>query len=471
MKIKSCLYFLGLSCFPISILSLINIFYSFYFDYLLNINSYLAVLIISTFLGIIFYKIGKNEHKKIDIYGELFLILLIYFFTSCLILIPFYFSGYDISLINSYFESISGITGTGFTTLENISYLDNPLILWRSSSQWVGGFYFIIFLILIFSNKQINFKMIDLSFNHEKKINFSTNVIDVASRVFFVYLALSFLIFILFLISGIRLFDGLNLSMTIISSGGFLPSDNLDDIIKNNLQSIVLCLSFLIAILNFYLLYNFTLGRHNLKEHREDIYLIILIITFTLIFYFINDLSFIVVIINILSSIGTSGISIESVPENFSLYFIILTMIGGSIISTTSGIKFVRIYILIKAFLIEIYKLVKPNVMLNNKIMFSENKINTDNIKMSFLIFILFFISLFVLSSILLIDVLDFENSFKLAILTLTNTVASNIYGITDIKFAELFTFTKISLIFFMVIAKVELLAILILVRKVFYKN
>ena len=62
-------------------------------------------------------------------------------------------------------------------------------------------------------------------------------------------------------------------------------------------------------------------------------------------------------------------------PENFGLYFIILTLIGGSVLSTTSGLKFLRIYILTKAFLLEIYKLVKPNVIMNTKIMFSEKKL------------------------------------------------------------------------------------------------
>ena len=67
---------------------------------------------------------------------------------------------------------MSGLTGTGFTVFETIKILDQPLILWRSSSQWIGGLFFLIFLILIFSNKQINFKLIDLSFNIEKKTNF-----------------------------------------------------------------------------------------------------------------------------------------------------------------------------------------------------------------------------------------------------------------------------------------------------------
>ena len=119
----------------------------------------------------------------------------------------------------------------------------------------------------------------------------------------------------------------------------------------------------------------------------------------------------------------------------------------------------------------EMYKLVKPNVMINTKIMYSEKKINSDNIKISFLIFILFFLSLFILSSILVVDFLDFENSFKLSILTLTNTAASNIYGMGDVRFDDLFTFSKFSIIIFMVIAKVELLTLFILVRKVLIKN
>ena len=62
-----------------------------------------------------------------------------------------------------------------------------------------------------------------------------------------------------------------------------------------------------------------------------------------MIFYFTNNLNFTSVLINILSSIGNSGISIRAVPENFGLYFIILTLIGGSVLSTTSGIKLLRI--------------------------------------------------------------------------------------------------------------------------------
>ena len=471
MKLKPCIYYLGLSCFPISIMALLNIFYSFYFDYLLNIQTYIAVLFLSLIVGFNLYNFGKKEKENINIFEQIFTILLIYFLISFFIQIPFYFSEYKVSFLESYFESISGLTGTGFTIFENIRLLDDPIILWRSSSQWVGGFYFLIFLILIFSNKQLNFKLLDFTYNQENKINFAPNLRTVSTRIFFIYLALTFLIFVIFQLSGIRLFDSLNLSMTVISSGGFLPTDSLDNIIKTNYQSVSLSLGFLMSILNFYLLYNLFLKRENLKDHKEDLYIIISIFVFTMIFYLLSDFNIFQSLLTVLSSIGNSGISITSIPNNYGLYFITLTIIGGCVLSSTSGIKFLRIYILVKGFLIEIYRLVQPNVILNNKIMFSDKKITNEIIKISFLVFILFFISIFLLSGILLVDFLDFENSFKLSILTLTNTVSSDIYSIEKIEFVKLSSFSKISIILFMVIAKVELISIFILIQKVFIKN
>ena len=102
---------------------------------------------------------------------------------------------------------------------------------------------------------------------------------------------------------------------------------------------------------------------------------------------------------------------------NLSLFFLLITIIGGSLISNTSGIKLARFYILTKITTSEIIKLISPNSVINRTIFNSENKITDENIKISFLIFISFFISLFILSSLLIFDNVGFERSFKLAIL------------------------------------------------------
>ena len=101
-----------------------------------------------------------------------------YFLTSLLIAIPFYLSNYQVTFLNSIFESISGLTGTGFSIFKNIKYLDPTLILWRSSSQWIGGLFFLFFLIIIFSNKSFNYKMTNLTYSGESNINSEENIKD-----------------------------------------------------------------------------------------------------------------------------------------------------------------------------------------------------------------------------------------------------------------------------------------------------
>ena len=85
--------------------------------------------------------------------------------------------------------------------------------------------------------------------------------------------------------------------------------------------------------------------------------------------------------------------------------------------------------------------------------------------------FLLLIISLIVLSPILALDYLTFENSFKLSILTLTNTVTSSLYGIDSLSFYDLNTFTKMSLIFFMILGKIELIAVIYLIKRFIFRE
>ena len=472
MNLKGISYYLGLFCIPIGFLSFFNILYSSYFDYFLNFNSYIITLITSLIIGFLFYFFGRKSEKKINFYEQILLILLIYLASSLLVSIPYYLSNYQITFIDSLFESFSGITGTGFSIFQNVKYLDPTLLLWRSSSQWIGGLYFLIFLFLFFSNNQFNYKLTKLAFSDEKSLNPEININKISMRVFILYSFLTAVVFILFSISGVRLFNGLNLTMTVISSGGFLPTNSLDQIIRTNTQEIILTLSFLISMLNIFFIYNLFTRKNILREHYEDFFIIILAIFFSIVLLLsVDTLSVFQSLANVFSSIGTSGISIGEVKDNFSLYLLFLTVIGGSVISTTSGIKPLRIYILIKSSFIEIIKLVKPNNIFNQYILYSNKKIDNENIKLSFLVFISFFISLFFLSGVLLLDNTNFESSFKISILTLTNTTTSDLYGLGNVDFSRLLISSKIFLIIFMTIAKIELISLLLIIKQMFFKN
>ena len=129
MNFKSISFYLSLFCFPICILALINILYASYFDYFLSVDSYVISLIVSFFLGTFFFLIGRKSNKNISFIEQLILILLVYFTVGFLISFPFYLSNFQITFINAFFESISGLTGTGFSSLKSIKYLDPTLIL------------------------------------------------------------------------------------------------------------------------------------------------------------------------------------------------------------------------------------------------------------------------------------------------------------------------------------------------------
>ena len=182
-------------------------------------------------------------------------------------------------------------------------------------------------------------------------------------------------------------------------------------------------------------------------------------------------MNFLNIFLNVISSLSNSGLTILPPPENFYLIFLFLTIIGGSIISNSSGIKFLRLYILFKSSVIEIFKLVSPNTIMDQRILKTENKINNNNLNSSFLIFICFFISIFLLSSILSAGGLNFESSFKLSILTITNTVNSSLYGLEEIDFLSLLTSSKIFIILFMVIGKIELISIFLIIKKSISRN
>jgi trk system potassium uptake protein len=469
MNLKSISYFLGLFCFPIGFLAFINILYSSYFDYFLSIESYFTTLLISLIIGLSLLYFGKNAQKKINFLEQIFLIIAVYFLSAIIISIPFYLSNNQVTYINSLFESISGLTGTGFSTFKNIKYLDPTLILWRSSSQWIGGLYFLFFLIIIFSNKKFNYKMISLTYLGDSGYTSKENIKNNIFKILIYYCILSLIVFLLFNISGIRLFNSLNISMTLISGGGFLPSNSLGNIISTNFQKIILIISLLMAMFNFYLIFNIFDKKILIREHKEDLYLLFLSIILTILVYFNNNSGF-DLIISVISSLSNSGLTLIK-SENLSLYFLFITIIGGSLISNTSGIKLARFYILLKITSSEILKLISPNSIINKTIFASDRKITDDNIKISFIIFISFFLSLFILSSFLILDNIGFEKSFKLSILTLTNTVNSELFNMESINFANLLTSSKISLIIFMIIGKIELISIFLIFKKILFKD
>ena len=245
------------------------------------------------------------------------------------------------------------------------------------------GLFFLIFLILFFSKKNFNYKMTNLAFSGENNSKSEENIKNNIFKIFIYYSLISLIIFSILNFSGIRLFNSLNLTMSLVSSGGFIPSDNLSDIILTNLQEIIFIICIIISILNFYLIFNLFNKKKIINDHKEDLYLLALAFTLILLIYF-NNLDLLDVTINVLSSLANSGLTLTKSDGNLSLYFLLITIIGGSLISNTSGIKLTRFYILLKITSAEIIKLISPNSIINKSIFNSDSKITERMLKFHF---------------------------------------------------------------------------------------
>jgi trk system potassium uptake protein TrkH len=261
--------------------------------------------------------------------------------------------------------------------------------------------------------------------------------------------------------------------MTVISSGGFLPTNNLSSILTNQTQIVIFSLLMLVSFFSIFFIYNLIFLRNkNLNFFYEDIHLLLyFLFTVTIFFTFFSfDNNFTYSFLSLVSSISNIGISLEFDQSNLNFIYLILVIIGGSFFSTSSGLRFLKIYSLTKYSLNQILSFSRPKNIFMNKLIFSNINFDFKEINKYFLTILIFIISLFILTSLLSLSNIPFESSFKLAVLTLMNTVNSSAYGLNDFSFNDLHFLTKSFLIFFMIIGRVELLSLLLIAKKFLFK-
>ena len=465
---KNSLVYLGGFLLLLSILSFFNILYSYYFNLYLSLKSYFFPLIISLLLGL-FFIIYKFDNFKLNSINKIFFVITGYFIFPIIISLPYYLSIYNISFLNSYFEAVSGFTSTGFSIFNNIKHIDQSLIIWRSTSQWIVVLYFlfsIIVLIDVFDKNLKNSLTNFLSFN-------SSEFLKQLIKVFILYIVLTIVIFLLLKIINFRNFDAFNFSLTIISSGGFKPVNDINYILNKDYKIIIFSITLLFSFFSIFFTYNILFyKKRNLNFFTEDFYLIVyFIILIFLFFIFFNENNFSYIFLSICSSISNIGIYFTSEETNLYFVYFLMVIIGGSFFSTSSGIRLFKIYTLLKFSINELLSHTKPKQVMVSKVIFDENKVDYDVINKYFLSILIFILSLTAISSLLSLSGINFKDSFKLGILTIMNTVNSSIYNIEYFDFMNLNLSSKIFIIIFMIIGRVEFLALILLFKKYLFKN
>ena len=469
MKIFSLKYF-GIFLLIISFFAFFNIVYSYYFNLLNHLGNYILTFGITLIIGSLSLILKKYKFEKINLFDRILIVLIGYLILPIVISIPYYFSMPNMSLINCYFEAISGFTSTGFSIFNDLDKLDQTLILWRSSSQWIGGLYFLFSILLLIDLFDENLKR---SLTNYFSLN-SSEIFKQVFKIIVIYLSMTILIFILLKLVNLRSYDAYNYSLTIISSGGFLPNNYFDTTFSTDMSKIILFISMLFSFFSLFFIFNLIFfKKKNINYLSEDINILIyLLIVIALSFIFFNfDNNFLNILVSISSSVSNIGISFEQVPNNLGFIFLVLVILGGSFFSTSSGLRVIKVLTLIKYSLNNLLSHSKPNQVYSNKLSLNLIGANFNDINKYFFAIIIFIISLFLISILLTISSLDFETSFKLGILTIMNTVNSEMYDLAGLDFYNFNMFTKISLIIFMIIGRIELLSVIILIKKFLFKN
>ena len=445
-------------------------------------ESYAVPILLYLIVGGSLIITNKNIDFKISTKEAYIMTILSWILTTILCAVPFIYTETNLSVIDALFESMSGITTTGATTLANLDSLPKGILIWRSFLQWLGGIGIVIIALIILPFLRIGgMQLFHLEGDdpYEKSLPKASSVIK---KIFSIYVALTMILIVLYYIFGMSFFDSVAHSFTTISTGGFSTHDQSFNFFQSDIILTIAILFMIIGSLPFLLLAQTTIKDLFVvfRDHQVRVFTYILIIAIIIIFYFANiyiDGSFVHKII----SVSFNTISIISgtgyISENFenwgnyaSVLFLILMFIGGCAGSTTGGLKIFRFQILFKHIIMHLKKMIKPHkVMASN---FNNKKI-PENTYESVMSFFFIYIFTFALSALLLsFSGLDFITCISAAASSISNVgpglgaeIGPN--GNYDI----LSPYSKIILVITMFLGRLELLTIFILLIPSFWRD
>lgn len=297
--------------------------------------------------------------------------------------LPFLLAGFSLS--DAFFESLSGLTSTGATVIPNVETLPKSLLLWRSISQWIGGFGIILLVLAIVPSLGINkYSLYTAEASGADNSGKSTSGLrSTVRRTLTVYFLLTLFFIVLLSLSGMTLWESVNLTFTNISTGGFsIYADSIAAFTPA--QQYILAASMFLGGINFALLYNLLTFkwkeiRGKLDQFRFYVSLLLLSSIFTVCALHISQgLAWSDAIrlgtVQTVSVLTTTG----SVVADTNLWwtpvlflFLILTSCGGMAGSTTGGVKIMRVVILLRNVQTALSEHLHPNaynpVRLNGK--------------------------------------------------------------------------------------------------------
>ena len=445
-------------------------------------SSFIGASIISIIFGVLFFLSNLNHEKKLNLQQAFLLTALSWLSIAIFGSLPFVFSNLELSITDSFFESMSGITTTGSTIITNLELAPKSILLWRAMLQWLGGIGIIVMAITLMPIMNVGGMQLFKISSNDSSEKLLPKSKEISLKLIYVYATLTTLCAATYKFFGMTTFDSITHSMTTIATGGFSnynESIGYFDSLPIEISSMIFII---LGSLPFIAYIKFLNGNKAIFFSDVQIKSFKKIIIFSIILLFIysffqnadySQINIRAIFFNVISILtGTGYVTGEfdgwgSFPL---IFFLALMFIGGCAGSTTCGIKIFRIQILYLFIINQLKKIIYPKGIFLIK--YDKNTVD-DKFMASIISFIfLYLVIFFLITAFLSFSGLDFVTAVSGAATSISNvgpglgsTIGPN--G----NFASLPEMSKWILSLGMILGRLELFAILVLFLPSFWRN
>ena len=443
-------------------------------------SSFFGSSIVTIIFGTLFFLSNLDHDKKLNLQQAFLLTALSWISIAIFGSLPFVFSSIELSITDSFFESMSGITTTGSTIISDLENAPKGLLLWRAILQWLGGIGIIVMAITLMPIMNVGGMQLFKISSNDSSEKILPKSKEIALRLIYIYSGLTGLCAITYWIFGMGKFDSLTHSMTTIATGGF---SNYNESIGyfNSLPIEVSSMFFIIlGSIPFIAYIKFISGNKKIFLNDIQIKTFLKIIIFTVIILSIyllfsnhENFSLRSIFFNTISILSGTGY-VNAEFDNWGSFpitlFLALMFIGGCAGSTACGVKIFRIQILYLFILNQLKKIIYPKGVFVIK--YDQSAVDEKFIA-SIVSFIYFYIVIFfILTALLSLTGLDFITAISGAATSISN-VGPGLGPIIGPNgdFSSLPDLSKWILTVGMILGRLELFAILVLFLPSFWKN
>ena len=430
------------------------------------------------FLGLIGWFFSRGDDRELGQKDGFIIITFFWLVLSVAGSIPFIISG--MGFIDSFFESMSGITTTGATVLSGLDSLPESILFYRQLLQWMGGMGLIVLAIAVMpmlgiGGGQLYKTEIPGAMNDQKM---TPRIKETAQALWAIYLGLTICCALLYFLAGMNPFDAISHSLSTVSIGGFSTHDESIGYFNSSFIEAICIIFMLLSALSFTLHYFAIYKKKPLKyfydpELRFFLSIMALIFVISLLinqFSNNNNGSIKDLLFHSVSIVTTTGFSIGDPSEwhsSIGFLFLVGAFIGACSGSVGGGVKSWRVLIMINYARINLMKMIHPNAVISLKI---GSKTVEDEVATSVWgFFSIYVISFMVLLLALLMTGLDFESSFS-AIGACLNNLGPGLGEVSQ-TYQSVTPAGKLILSFAMILGRLEIFTLLVLFTPMFWRG